>query len=146
MVNTTILSRYTGDLPLEDGQNRKISDDPLYPAQEVLPILSATGEDAVHAWTGKCIRDMQKWALDAGDLCELVETALRAGRFLGSEWCVQKPNGPWAACDAYQLVRSEWMPNAHKYMNIDYYIKFAVGKTGKLLLIVSCHPPEDRRS
>jgi hypothetical protein len=145
MVNTTILSRYTGELPINDGDDRKISGGPLYPIQDVLPIL-ATGEGAVRAWTEKCIRDMQKWTLEADDLCELIETALKTGRFLGAEWCVQKPNGPWAACDAYRLVRSEWIPNAHRYMDIAYYIKFAVSKTERVLLVVSCHLSEDRRS
>jgi len=31
-------------------------------------------------------------------------------------------------------------------MDFEHYAKFAVNKMGTLLLVVSCHPPEDRRS
>lgn len=144
MVNTTIISRYIGELPLNGGGSRKISGGPLYPADEVLALLSASGSSAVNAWTDKCVRDIQKWALDADDLCELMTIALRSGRFRGAEWCVQRPNGPWAACDAYSLMRQEWMPHAHREMDMEYYIKFAIAKTGKVLLVISCHPPENR--
>ncbi|PLY15334.1 MAG: hypothetical protein C0631_07640 [Sedimenticola sp.] len=74
-----------------------------------------------------------------------MEIAVQSGRFRGAEWCVQHPNGPWAACDAYSFVRREWLAHAHREMSMEYYIKFAIAKTGKLLLVVSCHPPEDRR-
>lgn len=145
MVNKTIVSRFTGDLPHDEGACRKIADGPLYPADEVLALLAEAGVQAVRSWTNKCQRDMQKWSLDTDDLCELIEIALRSGRFLGAEWCVQHPNGPWAACDAYSLVRREWIAYARREMDMEYYIKFAIAKTGKLLLVVSCHPPEDRR-
>lgn len=145
MVNTTIISRFSGRLPLGEGESRKITSGPLYPAEEVLALLANPGSQAIHAWTDKCGRDMQKWSLDADDLCELLEVALKAGRFLGAEWCVQRPNGPWAACDAYALVRQEWIPYAHREIDMGYYIKFAIAKTGKVLLVVSCHPSEDRR-
>jgi hypothetical protein len=145
MVNKTIVSRFTCDLPLVEGACRKIAGGPLYPVDEVLALLAKSGDQAVHAWTKKCSEDMQKWALDAGDLSELIERAMRSGRFLGAEWCVQRPNGPWAACDAYSLMRREWIPHAHREMDMEYYVKFAIAKTGRLLLVVSCHPPEDRR-
>lgn len=145
MVNTRIVSRYSGKLPLGEGVSRKIPGGPLYPPSEVLALLADSGSQAVHAWTDKCNRDIQKWSLDAEDLCELIEIAVRSGRFRGAEWCEQRPNGPWAACDAYSLVRREWMAFAHREMDMEYYIKFAVAKTGTVLLVVSCHPPEDRR-
>lgn len=108
-------------------------------------LLTGLGAQAVRAWTTKCQRDMQKWSLDTDDLCELLHIALRSGRFRGAEWCVQNQNSPWAACDAYSLVRREWIANARKEMDMGYYIKFAIAKTGKLLLVVSCRPSEDRR-
>lgn len=144
MVNTTIVSRFTGELPLQAGACRKIAGGPLYPEEEVLALLAGTGGEAVRAWTERCSRDLQKWSLDADDLCELIDIAVRAGRFIGAEWCVQHPNGPWAACDAYSLVRQEWVPHARRDMEFTYYVKFAIAKTGKVLLVVSCHPPEDR--
>ena len=145
MVNRKIVSRFTGDLPLGDGECRKIAGGPLYSTDEVLVLLAGSGAQAVRAWTNRSQNDMQKWSLDTDDLCELLELAVRSGRFRGAEWCVQRPNGPWAACDAYSLMRREWIANARREMDMEYYIKFAIAKTGKLLLVVSCHPPEDRR-
>lgn len=145
MVRTTIVSRFSGELPHEEGVSRKIPGGPLYPADEVLALLADSGNQAVHAWTRKCGKDMQKWALDTDDLQELIKLALQSGRFRGAEWCEQRPGGPWAACDAYSLVRKEWVEWAHREMDIEYYVKFAIAKTGKVLLVVSCHPPEDRR-
>jgi len=64
---------------------------------------------------------------------------MQSRRFLGAQWCVQRANGPWAACDAYSLVRREQISHAHQVMDIAYYIKLAMAKTGKRLLVVSCH-------
>ena len=145
MVNTRIVSRYTGNLPLEEGAFRKIAGDPLYPAGEVVALLAEFGPQALVAWTNDCQRDMQKWSLDTNDLCEMMEIAVRSGRFRGAEWCVQRPNGPWAACDAYSLARPEWIVHARREMDVEYYIKFAIAQTGKFLLVASCHPTEDKR-
>jgi hypothetical protein len=39
MVNRSIVSRVTGDLPLAEGASRKIPGGALYPAAEVLALL-----------------------------------------------------------------------------------------------------------
>lgn len=83
--------------------------------------------------------DVHVQELDGDDLAGLIGEAVRCGRFLGAEWCVQKPDGPWVACDAYSLRRHEWIEAAGKEMLAEYYIKFAIGKTGLLLLLASCH-------
>jgi hypothetical protein len=143
MVNTIILSRFTGP-PQPDPKNRKILTGPLYPAEEVLELLTGISTDSVLAWTNKCIRDLQKWSLDSEDLIELLRIAVTSGRYRGSEWCVQHPHGPWAACDAYELIRNEHIEHLRKEMDIEYYLKFAISRTGLVMLVVSCHPPEDR--
>ena len=113
MVNTENVSRYKGPLPKGDADNRGIPHGPLYPADEVIGLLDSNGGgNAIHAWTRKCIRDIQKWDLDEEDLLSLVESAVRNGRFTGSEWCEQSPDGPLAACDAYSVVRREWVQAA----------------------------------
>jgi len=56
MVSKTIVSRFTGDLPLDEGVCRKIAGGPLYPANEVLALLTESGAQAVRAWTNKCQR------------------------------------------------------------------------------------------
>lgn len=146
MVSAKIVSRFTGELPLE-GTCLKISNGPLYPAEEVLALLTSleSQAQAIRAWTTKCAQDMQKWGIDADGACELIKQALRIGHFLGSEWCIQRPDGPWAACDAYSLVRREWIQHAYRELNVEYYTKFAIAKSGKILLVISCHPSEDRR-
>jgi hypothetical protein len=69
-----------------------------------------------------------------------IKVALNKGFYTGSEWCKAQPTGPWAACDAYTLSRDEWIEATHSYMHIDYYLKFAISKTGTLLLSASNHP------
>lgn len=144
MVNNRIVSRFTGDPPANDGDCRQIADGPLYPAAEVLTLLGKERENALSLWTRKCKSDAQKYGLDLEDLSDLLTEALRDGYYKGSEWCVQRPNGPWAACDVYCLNRSEWIENAHKYMKMEYYLKFAMARSGLLLLLVSCHLSEHR--
>jgi hypothetical protein len=145
MVNNMNVSGYTGTLPASrERADLKIPGGPIYKAQEVLSILDNKGSSALKAWTQKCIKDLQKYALDTDDAEEFIRIALRNGQFLGSEWCEQKPSGPWAACDAYRVFRREELKAAHKEMDFEYYIKFAIGKTGQLLLLVSCHPSENR--
>lgn len=139
MVTTRIVSRFAGPPPPDAAAGRKISGGPLYEAGEVLQLLAEAGGAAVIQWTQGCSRDAQKLALDSDDLAGLIGEAVQFGRFLGAEWCVQKPDGPWAACDAYSLRRSEWIEVVGKQMVADYYIKFAIGKTGMLLLLASCH-------
>lgn len=143
MVNNIIVSRFVGP-PLPDENNRKLPNGPLYPPKEVLELLNTLSAESVIAWTDKCIGDLQDWSLDADDLLELLGIAVSRGRFRGSEWCIQQPGGPWAACDAYTLTRREYIEKAYKEMDIEYYLKFAVSKTGALMLIISCHPPENR--
>lgn len=139
MVSANIVSRFSGTPPVA-GENRHISDTPLYAPAELLELLGRQGCDGITQWTRDCIRDMQKWSLSLDDALELIELAVKRGRFLGAEWCHQKPGGPWAACDAYSLTRLEWIDHAHREMNVEYYVKFAIGKTGQILLLVSCHP------
>ncbi len=145
MVNNTIVSLYQENSPPQNGASREITCGPLYPPQDVLTLLDSTGDDAIVAWTNKCQRDMQRWSLDDNDAREILELGMHTGQFRGSEWCQQNPNGPWAACDAYVVSRLEWIQYARKDMNIEYYIKFAIAMTGKVFLLVSCHPVEDRR-
>lgn len=145
MVTTRIVSRYTGEIPRNGRAGRKIPGGPLYPADDVLGVLRNSGIDSIQTWTRKCTEDVQYWGLDADDLYELLEIAVQRGRYRDSEWCIQQPGGPWAACDSYSIVRREQIPNIQKEMDIEYFLKFAISKNGNLLLIASCHPPENRR-
>lgn len=139
MVNDTVLSRYQGRPTRDNGG--LIQREPLYPADQVLRILDSEDNGGVVPWTRKCVQDLQDLALDVRDVSELIRAALRHGRFINAQWCQQKPDGPWAACDSYSVVRQEWVEAAGREMDFDYYLKFAINRAGKVLLVVSCHPP-----
>lgn len=136
------ISRYDGSVPTLENPERKISGVPLYDKNQVLTLLNENGSDGFKAWTRDCIADLTKWQLDHDDVLNLIRLCLHTGKFLGSEWCQQKPNGCWAACDAYRVFKTEWVKNADKDMTFEYYLKFAISKSGQLLLLVSCHLSE----
>ncbi len=136
MISKKIISLY-GAESQEIGEKREIQDGPLYDKDHVLRLLD---EEEIVVWTRKCLRDLQRWEIDLEDVAELIKTALDKGTFLGSQWCEQKRSGPWAACDAYRIFRSEWSHVAHKKILVEYYVKFAINRKGRLLLVISCHP------
>lgn len=139
MVSNTIVSQYRADTIPPIGGNRKIAGGPLYRAEEVLELLADVEGRPVVAWSKKCFQDSDKLGFDQRDLCELVALAISNGNFLGAEWCIQLDYGPWAACDAYSIVRKEWIPKAYKEMSFEYYVKFAISRSGKQVLLASCH-------
>jgi len=145
MVNTIVASLHDERPPSGVGGCLKIKDGPLYKDSEVMAILESQGSRSVKLSTKKCVGDVQKLGLDSDDLLGLLNATMGNGRFIDSEWCELKSGGPWAACDAYLLKCKEWVENANKEMIFEYYVKFAIGKNGNILLLVSCHPPEDRR-
>lgn len=130
------VSAYEGSPP-EEGGDRKITGGPLYAVEDLMALAS---EDQVTLWSAGAIRDAEKWSLDVSDVSRLIECAVRKGRYGRSEWCIQKPNGPWAACDAYAVTVEEWVETARRNMPVTYYLKFCIAKTGSVLLLVSNHP------
>lgn len=109
---------------------------PLYDRADVLRLL---GKHAIVAFTQKCTKDVQKYGLDDQQLSDLVKDAVIQGVYKGSEWCEKNPDGPWAACDVYVLSRPEWNKYAHKDILQEYYVKLAINKLGKVILLVSMH-------
>lgn len=144
MVNNRNVSRYQGAPPIiGDSAARKIPGGPLYDITE-LAVLLSKGVDVLIPWTRKCAEGLQESALELEDVLEIFRLCVVKGIFLGAEWCKQNPTGPWAACDAYRVYRSEWIQYAHKEMQIEYYLKFAIGMTGVVILMASCHLSENR--
>lgn len=133
MVSFNVVSEYSGGP--EPGSRVKIPGGPLYSLERVQGMAKRPG--CLLLWTGKCRRDVANLAWDDGDLAE-VFSCLKAADYKDSEWC-DNGKGAWAACDAYTLRRSEWVEAAGRQMTIGYFLKFAVGKTGALVLMVSCH-------
>lgn len=142
MVNTKNVSAYEGAPPAPPlGEGRHyIENGPIYDLQSIEKALEL-GESSLNLWTRECVKDVRdKLELDMADLFSLFQVISTGNAtYLKSEWCIQKSNGPWAACDSYSITREEWIKYAKKYMDITYYIKFAINKSGKLLLTISCH-------
>ena len=134
---TVILSARGTNPPADAASPRGISGGPLYPAPEVMALLDQ-GERVLKVWTRKCTQDLQALAFDDDAALRLVRDALTTGRFRCTEWCTNNGHA-WAACDAYTLRRSEWVQGLGREDVCNYYVKFAIGKTGMLLLLVSCH-------
>lgn len=133
---TANVSAYEGTPP-DDDEDRSIPGGPLYDTEAVLAL---TTKDELDFWSKGAIGDAEKWSLDVSDVCRLVELAIRQGSYLGAQWCVQKPNGPWAACDAYKVTREEWLEAVQGTRPVTYYLKFCIAKTGTVLFSVSNHP------
>lgn len=130
------VSAYDG-MPPEDADDRTIAEGPLYAPDD---IVALTSEEKVVLWSAGAIRDAEKWSLDVSDVVSLIEHAIRQGRYRGSEWCLQKPRGPWAACDAWIVTVDEWIEAAGRSLPTTNYLKFCIAKTGSMLLSVSNHP------
>jgi hypothetical protein len=109
---------------------------PLYPAADVLALV-ARGVVANRLFTTDCATDVARMEWNLRDVLELVQEAIEDGTYKGSEWCKHGSKGPIAACDAYSVRRRVKIEFAFK--TIKYYVKFAISKSGTLLLIFSCH-------
>lgn len=134
MVNNRVVSAYVTSLP-EEGRSLKIAGGPLYALGQVQWLTHR--ENSVVFWTRDCRHNVQSLAWSKDDVAELIQQL--AGRhYRDSEWC-ENGQGAWAACDAYAMKRSEWIEAARKEMTVEYFLKFAISKTGSLVLMVSCH-------
>ena len=107
----------------------------MYELARVQKLAAAGG---LNTWTDRC--DKAVYDLFAGDLEAVAGLLghLRPADYRDSEWCTNGRNA-LAACDAYALRRLEWVASAGKEMGVEYFVKFAVGKAGQLVLLVSCH-------
>lgn len=138
MVSYTNVSRY-GGVPPTDAEERRIETSaPLYAAPEVEGILGDPGCHVV-PWTAKAANDAKTLGLDETELKDLLRVAVSEGRYRGAVWCIQRPEGPWAACDEYELTRIELAPASGNSIRCHYYVKFAIARTGQAILVVSCH-------
>lgn len=139
-----VLTSYTGEGCPDDADSRTIADGPLYGERQIREILGSR-EQPVTPLTENCIKDIADLELDSDDLVELVSECLSRGRFRNSEWCDTGLKGNRAACDAYELKRREWIDRLSKEMEIEYFLKFGISRSKKTILLISCHPPRQRR-
>lgn len=132
---TIVSSHETGFL----GSASKIAGGPLY--GNILAIIDSAKISAI---TEQCRKDVAELGKDESSLKSSIKLAVSRGRFIGSEWCQINSNNVWAACDAYSFTEKAWIEAAHREMDCEFYIKFCIGKTGAVVLIVSFHPPRQR--
>jgi hypothetical protein len=133
MVSFKIISEYSGGP--DPGDRVKIGIVPLYPLDRVRALASDPKQ--VRLWTRKIAKDVLNLNWSEVDVAELL-AELQPHQYIDSEWCTNG-SGAWAACDAYAVQRREWVSTVNKEMNMEYFVKFAIGKTGALVLVVSCH-------
>jgi hypothetical protein len=133
MVSFKIISEYSGGP--DPGDRVKIGIVPLYPLDRVRALASDPKQ--VRLWTRKIAKDVRNMVWSEVDVAELL-AELQPHQYIDSEWCTNG-SGAWAACDAYAVQRREWVSTVNKEMNMEYFVKFAIGKTGALVLVVSCH-------
>ena len=139
-MDAIVVSQFVGKGPPREGACRKIPGGPLYEAGDVLDLLDPY-PPVVEAWTRRCRLDVLNWKLEEEDVCELVKIAVESpNQFHDSEWCLQEVDGPWAACDAYTVKCRKWRPHAKIKSGMKFYVKFAIARTSRKLLLVSCHP------
>jgi hypothetical protein len=138
MVKIIILSEYSLNPPKELGNGRiKVANGPLYDLKRVQTLVQK--KDSFKEWTEKCIKDVYKWFdADMERVIPLI-TCLRTNDYIDSEWC-ENGKGAIAACDAYSVRLIEKAPATGQPLQMEYFLKFAISKTGTVLLLVSCHP------
>lgn len=137
MVKIIVLSQYSTSPPTQMGVGRiKIDGGPLYDLATVQQLVD--DPDCINLFTRTCIGEVQKlFDSDTEQVAALIQ-ALDQRDYIDSEWCENGKVGV-AACDAYRIKRAEVVVATGKSMTTEYFLKFAIGKTGQLVLLVSCH-------
>lgn len=135
MVKMFVVSEYSSNPPTESGR-AKIAGGPLYGLARVQALVQDGNQ--LQAWTEKCRSDVRKWFDD--DWQRVVDQikGLKDADYIDSEWC-ENGKGAIAACDAYSYKVIETAPATGKPLRMEYFLKFAVSRTGTLVLMVSCH-------
>lgn len=135
MVNFRVVSEYSDNPPTASGR-LKIVDGPLYDLARIQTLVE--DETQLLAWTPKCRKDVHKFF--SGDLAEVADLLqlLSTLDYRDSEWC-EDGKGNIAASDAYTVRRMEEVIVTGKRAMCTYFLKFAIGKSGVLVLVVSCH-------
>lgn len=116
-------------------KERAISVGPIYALTDVLSI--AGKGSSVSLVTERCRHNVEDlgWSID--DVVSLI-SEIQPTNYKDSEWC-RMDRGLWLPCDVYVVSRKEYCERMFNSLFVEYYLKFAIGPTGAVLLIVSCH-------
>lgn len=131
MVISRNLSAYNG-VPPAEGEARKISGGPLYELAKIKALATV----GVLLVTKKCQDNATRLGLEPADVGQLIEK-LSASDYRDSEWC--ETGKAWLGCDAYVLMQTEYNEAARKDYQHEYFLKFAIGKNGLVVMVISCH-------
>lgn len=134
VVNFYIVSEYSSPPPTM-GSGEKIIGGPIYSLERVREILKDGA--GLQLWTRDCASNVRALGWIHDDVIGLVRK-LEGSNYIDSEWC-ENGKGAYAACDAYTVRSREWVDTADKEMMIEYFMKFAINKSGTMVLTVSCH-------
>jgi hypothetical protein len=137
---SVVLSEYSSQPPDGPGRAKIVTACPLYALARVQALVADETqlETQLFLWTKKCRNDVhQLFDSDLAQVAELLQ-GLQASDYIDSEWC-ENGRGALVACDAYRIRRREVALATGKPMTVEYFVKLAIGKTGQLVLMVSCH-------
>ena len=108
-------------------------------------VKELSAEGMLRTVTEKCDMHLAEMGLSLyGDVAEMI-VRLVEGDYYESQWCKSsstKAKGVWLKCDVYKTTKSIYNKHTCKDDHYDYYLKFSMGPTGKVILIVSCHPQQ----
>lgn len=133
---TTVVN-YWPTQPVEPsltGDQRVIGRNPIY-ILDALKTRIASPADVVLA-TRDCRHDVAAALMWTTDDVHRTLMQLRESEYVNSQWC-QTGSRYWCPSDAYVVNHCK---TGHEGQFHDVYLKFGLGATGKLLLVVSCHP------
>lgn len=135
MINNQNVSFYTGNPP-KSNHRRPMLAGPLYSSEQVIDLCK---KESLVLWTEKSKLDARDYRLTIPELAEYIQKCFEVGRYEASEWCLKGSSGPWAAGDGYALTISKFMLPEMAIIDVEFYFKFAISKTGTTLLMISNH-------
>lgn len=129
--------------PRECGRSRRtisVRGSPLIDLLALQECVRTGGLQPDDVWvaTRKAQRDLENLRWTLGDLLDCL-LCLQAEDHRGSEWC-RDQLGTWHPCDAYAVRYDDVQKCRMNRSDINYYLKFSVGRCGTLRLVfLSCH-------
>lgn len=133
--------------PSQDVESSRAIGGPLWQLGEIHAIakLQLQQGHGLVPITDSCLLDLQKLSFERDDVAQLI-LQLNHGHYDKSLWCLTSPRAGvqlrpeklWYPCDAYTISRREQVL-AGSTINVDYYLKFCMTSSRKLVLLLSVH-------
>ncbi len=133
--NNRNVSAYNG-APPKGSASRFIGSGPLYDKQQVSELCK---KEQINFFTKAAVRDARNLSLEIPELAKLIQRALNEGKYENSQWCQKEDDGPWAACDSYEIEIYRFMLPECEEILVKLYVKFAISKSGATLFSISNH-------